>query len=198
MANTVLTINVTFGQKTIELTNQIAIRESVDVTIKNAAAYVGQGIVLAIMKNGTLFAQCNTWTVAGVTDALGTLDMNTSELIAAFNKAGPQAIKQFTVIAVVVSPSTVLFNGVIGIQNTPYEDGMNDPTSVTPWNSDVSAAVLARVDAFETQLNSIIGDEGYTIAAGATLRDVSEAMTIGQLLAFVRTLASDLHTKGII
>ena len=193
--NTTLGIAFVAATKVATFTGAVAIRESVEVTVTDGAQHIAGGLVLAIVRGGTLYAQCEEWTADG-DDAVGTLSLNTEELVDAYAHTNEQGVRQFTAMGLVLSPQTTLFNSIIGVKNTPYEDGMATPLPCVPWSTDLTD-ILADITALEAVVYPDAGIP-YTVADGTVRRSVSETMTMAQLLAFVRTLASDLKTRGLI
>lgn len=274
-ANTTLLVTPDFSRKSATFDKTVAIRESVQVTVRNAATYMPGGLVLAVVHHASLYASCQQWVASGA-DAVGTVSLNTTELVQRFNGSGDQACKQFTLMLVVILPETVLVNAVMSLMNAPYKAGMSVPTPCVPWGTDLSgimadiaalqaaaanhahdgvagqggqvnhgslaniggnthaqidAALLshgARLSAHDGDIASLItrmgaaetglsfaqddiaaleagtvakGALGYTVGAGdAAVRaiDGGDDVSFNQLLQFVRTLAADLKTKGVI
>jgi hypothetical protein len=109
-----------------------AIRETVTVEVTNAVGYTAGSLVFSVLLDGTLYAQCSSFSAEG-NGYTGSLDLNTVALTNFFADFADQAKRQFTVTLWDSSANALLFNDKLQIQNNPYYTGMPDATTVTNW-----------------------------------------------------------------
>lgn len=144
MADSTLTLTFNQAKKTVVATGLIAIREkSIDVTVTGASALVAD-LVLKIQdksNNGstTPIGIVNSWTVSGA-NAVGTLNLDTSEAHAAFEESGNLSCKTFNLLLFTSTSNALQCNGLISVMNFPSST-TQDPTTL-----DQSAAIDALAD----------------------------------------------------
>lgn len=144
MADSTLTIGFTQATKKLTVTGTVAIREaSIDVTVTNGASLVSD-LVLKIQdkaNNGatTPIGIVTTWSVSGA-HAVGTLNLNTTEAIAAFETCGNVGMKTFNVLLYTSTSSALMCNGIMAVMNFPSS------TTSSPTTLDQQTAVDALAD----------------------------------------------------
>ena len=148
MAKSTLGIVVDQANKSLTLTGNISIRESVTVTVTGGAYLVANGGVLKIQdkyNNGltTPIATCSIWTLTGVADAdaTGTLNTNTTEAVAAFANTSNTGCETFNVLLYSASDPSLQCNGFIQIKNFPSS------VTTSPVTLDQATSVAANTAA---------------------------------------------------
>lgn len=109
-------------KKTVTLTGIIAVRETVTVTVVGGASLIADGLTMKVLVLGsaatTALAQCVTWTVSSA-NAVGSIDLNTEELVTAFDGVANIGSKQFNVLIYTTTVPAVRVNATLGIMNFP-------------------------------------------------------------------------------
>lgn len=153
MADSTLTLTYTQATKKVVPSGTVAIREaSIDVTVVGAAALVAD-LVLKIQdrsNNGatTPIGIVTSWTVSGA-NLVGTLNLNTTEAIAAFAASGNLSQQGFNILLYTSTSNALMCNGVITVMNFPSS------TTASPVTLDQQAtidALEARVVELESQM----------------------------------------------
>lgn len=153
MADSTLTLTYTQATKKVVPSGTVAIREaSIDVTVIGAAALVSD-LVLKIQdrsNNGatTPIGLVTSWTVSGA-NLVGTLNLNTTEAIAAFANSGNLSQQAFNLLLYTSTSNALMCNGVINLMNFPSS------TTAAPVTLDQQAtidALEARIVELESQM----------------------------------------------
>jgi hypothetical protein len=136
-----LTVNTTL--KTGTLSKLLSIRENVVLTLSGCSAYGYGDIRLAIILDGSLLASCNSFN----SNYVGSLNLNTNELIAAFVGRGDQSQRNLTWLLFTATEATII-NCRLPIQNNKYDpDTMDEPTPVEQVLAWAEAYTQAECDA---------------------------------------------------
>lgn len=177
MANSTLTIAFDQSRKTLTLTGRIAIRETVTVTVTNGATLIAAGLTLKIQgrNNHGLtppIGICTTW-AASSANAVGALNLNTEEAIAAFENVGNLGDKAFNILLSTSSEPALEANSVIDILNWP-SDTTVDP--VTLDQTETIDALDQRVSDLEAAATTAVYNEDFDgidpLSSSATLKQV--------------------------
>ncbi|MCK9520570.1 MAG: hypothetical protein M0R74_16325, partial [Dehalococcoidia bacterium] len=127
LANTTLTIDL--SNKTVAASATIAIREIVNITLVNIGTSSPADLILRIVRETNAYANAESFTASG-TNAVGALDLNTTELVDAYKGLNPTASKQWSIAVWDTSQGSLLVNDFINIQNNPYDESMPGPSPV--------------------------------------------------------------------
>ena len=180
---TALTGVITLSTKKIALTEQIAIREKATISFTGYGAAGAADLILAIVYNGALMAKLQPM-VAGSGIITGTLDLNTTEIVAVFSGMAANARVKMSIVIWDVTNECTLVNDFIWTQNNPYSTDMDDPTPVSPITPGTYALIANGVTNGDTHThqNSDGADlKSYFIArtpAGAFFRMSSDGLDI--------------------
>jgi len=174
-----LSITCNLATKGATLSGQIAIRETISLSVTSFGGTVASSLRLGICKKGELFASCNEFTT-GETIFTGELDMNTEELVDVFgNKAG-NGTMDFELALWDILNDRLLVNTTISVMNNPYSEGMADPTTVDPiaypGEAEFTDAKDEKLDGIETLAD--VTDATNVNAAGAVMESDYTANTI--------------------
>jgi len=131
MAKSTLTITVAANGKGMSVSGLAAIRETVSVTVVGGAALIADGLkvlVQSLQSTGVdaKIALADTWQASGL-DAVGDMDMNTDEAIAAFSGAPNLGMKPFNILVYTETGSALKVNSVLNIMNFPVS-ASGEPT----------------------------------------------------------------------
>lgn len=131
MAKSTLTITVSANGKGMSVSGLAAIRETVSVTVVGGAALISDGLkvlVQSLQSTGidAKIALADTWQASGL-DAVGDMDMNTDEAIAAFSGAPNLGMKPFNILVYTETGSSLKVNSVLNIMNFPVS-ASGEPT----------------------------------------------------------------------
>lgn len=125
-ATATLTLDLALKQGV--LSNVVTLREVVSLTLVGAEVSGYADLRLSIIDNGVVVATVNSFNSSYV----GSLNLNTVELVDSFEYRGKTASKQFSWQLQDITTVSVLLNDRLPIQNNPFEPGMLDPTPVDP------------------------------------------------------------------
>ena len=132
MANTQITVTIdTLTKRITAQTGVMSIRETVELTIigGTVADYSGYRLWITHPSSDSTLASCNAFTEDGDGYATGTLNLNTTELIAFFSGyRGRGQIRFFMSMYDITNDNYVLLDGVM-ILNCEYQVGMDEPTA---------------------------------------------------------------------
>jgi len=151
MANSTLTLTFNQAKKTVVTSGLIAIREqNIGVTVIGGAA-LAVDLVLKIQdksNNGktTPIGMVTIWTASGA-NAVGTLNLNTSEAVAAFSESENLSCKTFNILLYTSTLTALQCNGLISIMNFPSNTG-SVPTT-PPEQDAIILALVSRVAELE-------------------------------------------------
>lgn len=181
---TTLTGVITLATKKIVLTEQVAIREQIDLSFTGFGTAGAADLICAIVYEGALMAKLQPMTGGGGGPLTGVLDLNTTQIVAPFaNMAANARIKMVLVIWDVTNADCLL-NDFIWIENNPFAVGMVDPTPVAPITPGTYALIANGVQGGSGHVHQT-GDGGdltpYFIArvpAGGFFRQSSDGLDI--------------------
>ena len=109
--------------------DDIAINETVTVQLENGSLTACASYVLQILKDGTIYAQCDNFAdVSG--DIVGTLDTATTELQDVFEDYVYRGRQPFELVVYDTANKKLLTNGKMYIYNNPYNSSGISPSSV--------------------------------------------------------------------
>jgi hypothetical protein len=115
--------------KDVKTTNTVSIRELVPVLLQNIGSASPTNLVVRLTDNAkTVMALATNFAASGTNAAAGTMDMNTTELVALFSNRPPQGVAVLTIGVWDTARQRLLVNDKIPVQNNPYEDGMAGPS----------------------------------------------------------------------
>jgi hypothetical protein len=131
MAKSTLSITISAGNKGMSVSGLAAIRETVSVTVVGGASLIADGlkVLLQSMQNSgalTKIASVETWQTSGL-NAVGDMDMNTDEAIAAFSLAPNLGMKPFNIIVYTETGMALKVNSVVNVMNFPVS-ASGEPT----------------------------------------------------------------------
>jgi len=131
MAKSTLKITVAANGKGMSVAGLAAIRETVSVTVVGGAALIADGLKVLIQSLQSTgvdakIALADTWQASGL-DAVGDMDMNTDEAIAAFSGAPNICMKPFNILVYTETGSALKVNSVLNIMNFPVS-ASGEPT----------------------------------------------------------------------
>jgi len=144
MADSILTLTFNQAKKTVVTSGLIAIREqNIGVTVIGGAA-LAVDLVLKIQDKSnkgktTPIGMVTIWGASGA-DAVGTLNLNTSEAVAAFSESENLSCKTFNILLYTSTLTALQCNGLISIMNFPSNTGF------VPTTSEQDAIILALVN----------------------------------------------------
>lgn len=153
MADSTLTLTFVQATKKVTPSGTVAIREaSIDVTVIGASALVSD-LVLKVQdrsNNGrtTPIGIVTSWTVSGA-NAVGTLNLNTAEAVAAFANSGNLTQQAFNILLYTSTSNALMCNGTLTVMNFPSS------TAASPVTLDQTAAIdalTARIVELESQM----------------------------------------------
>jgi len=126
-----LTGVITLASKQIAITEQIAIREKVNLVLTGYGTAGAADLLIAIVHDGALMA-----ILQGLTDYTtyigGVLNLNTEEIVAVFDNMSANAKVKMSIVIWDLTNECTLVNDFLLIQNNPYNSSMDDPTPVDP------------------------------------------------------------------
>lgn len=131
MSTTACTATVTAATKKIALSATISVRESVALTLTGFTGHTAADLRCAIIDPVTedLLANCDAFTASG-SDYAGTIDLNTTELVAKFSGRSPLFRHRLSMIVWDVVLDSLIGNDLIFVQNNPYTEDADLPTSI--------------------------------------------------------------------
>lgn len=185
MAQSTLTLAFTQTQKSLVITGIIAIRESVTVTVTGGASLITDTLVLKIQSpnNGgatTPIAILSTWEISG-SDAVGTLNMNTTQAVAAFANAGNESLLPFNILLYTSGVSSLMANACICIKNFPSVV-TSDPVSISQVSTidELDSRITALEDSslFTTDFSSVSALSTTSATPNQTIAKINEILTI--------------------
>jgi len=110
------------NEKTVNVLGLPGVKEvAVQVTVTGGSALIALGLVLKIKDMGfdaVPIGVISDWTTSGI-DAVGVLNLNTTEAIAAFSNAASMEIKSFNLLLYTTTSTELKCNGVIKVINFP-------------------------------------------------------------------------------
>lgn len=153
MADSTLTLTYKQSQKSVVYAGEVAIREqSIDVTVVNGttgakASTLASTLVLEIRKmddtgDEVPIGKVTSWSASG-DNAVGALNLNTEEAIAAFSECGPLQTQRFIITLYTTGTTALMCTGVINVRNCPT------PATGDPVTIDQAATISNVVDRVE-------------------------------------------------
>ena len=185
MAKSTLSIAVTQSKKSLSLTGLISIRETIDITVVDGGSLVADGLVLKIQAKGnrgltTPIAFLSTWTVSG-DDAIGTLNTNTTEAVAAFSSKGNLGCKVFNILLYTVDTTALMANDCISIKNFPSSVS-TEPVTLS------QCAEIAALDARLTTAEATLVDDVVLYNDFVSVSALGGSTTLKQAVAKINEL----------
>ena len=176
MSNTAITITLSETDKTAVITGDtIAIRETITVTLANTGSLSSADLQLGIVEKGVLIGSITTFT-----DFVGTLDLNKTEIISYYGNMSGRSTRTFNFAIWDLTNDNLVTLSTIEILNNPYEEGMTEPTDVTPISGATAetftTALKNKLDAIENLAD--VTDATNVNAAGAVMESDFNANTI--------------------
>ena len=131
MAKSTLAITILAGNKGMSVVGLAAIRETVSVTVVGGASLIADGLKVLLQSlhstgDVSKIASVETWQTSGL-DAVGDMDMNTDEAIAAFSLAPNLGMKPFNIIVYTSTGTALKVNSVVNVMNFPVS-ASGEPT----------------------------------------------------------------------
>jgi len=131
MAKSTLAITISAGNKGMSVVGLAAIRETVSVTVVGGASLIADGLKVLLQSlhstgDVSKIASVETWQTSGL-DAVGDMDMNTDEAIAAFSLAPNLGMKPFNIIVYTSTGTALKVNSVVNVMNFPVS-ASGEPT----------------------------------------------------------------------
>jgi hypothetical protein len=194
MSSTLVITPLAGATKGARAVGTVAVRETVAVTLIGLGSRVGEGLVLRVLHHSTVVAVAQNWTASGTAgaDASGALNLNTVELVAAMAGRRQGVVRWFNAtLWSVVAQELVAGFGFAIKQNLMVGDE-SLPQPLVPWGRDLSSVreeVLADIT---------VSESAWTLAAGDEQRELPAEPTYGQVIAALRTMASDLQGRGLL
>ena len=142
---TTLTGVITLATKQIVLTEQISIREQVNLHITGTGTAVANDLIAAIIFDGSLMALVQPL-VDYTTYIGGVLDLNTTEIVAIFSGMSANTRRKCSFVIWDTTNECTLVNDWIWVQNNPYDSSMETPTAVDPIGGVLYAPIAKGVD----------------------------------------------------
>lgn len=131
-STTETTLTISISAKTATVSGLVALRETATVILTGIGAATPSQLKMYLFKNGTQVASCETFTASG-SDATGSINLNTAELVALFGNVRPNAKQEVTVTVWDNTNSNLLCSDSFLIQQNPYSATMTAPTVLTAW-----------------------------------------------------------------
>lgn len=129
---TALVVTFNKNEKTVNVLGLPGVREvAVQVTVTGGAALIALGLVMKIQNTGfnaVPIGVISEWTISGI-DAVGVLNLNTTEAIAAFENAASMEIKSFNLLLFTSISTELKCNGIMKVINFPSTT-TEDPTTL--------------------------------------------------------------------
>jgi len=173
-----LLVTLDQSDKTLTVTNSVAVRESVTVTLTNTAPSTAGNLQLILTdRDKSIYARCDYFAAAGTNGATGLLSLNTTELVDFFAELPPGVSRQFYVSVWDQVAEKLLATGVLPILNNPVST--NTPT----------AAGTNDLTAFQAALTNIAA-----MAAGATNTAAQAAAAAGTALGTATNLQAAIDS----
>ena len=126
---TILYGDIDLTTKKIDLTDQIAIREKIELNFTGYGTAGASDLICAIVYDGELMALLQPM-VDHTTYIGGVLDTNTQEIVAVFDNAAPNCKIKMTLVVWDTTNSNMLVNDFVWVEQNPYDPSMETPTSV--------------------------------------------------------------------
>lgn len=131
MAKSTLAITISAGNKGMSVVGLAAIRETVSVTVVGGASLIADGLKVLLQSlhstgDVAKIASVETWQTSGL-DAVGDMDMNTDEAIAAFSLAPNLGMKPFNILVYTSTGTALKVNSVVNVMNFPVS-ASGEPT----------------------------------------------------------------------
>lgn len=191
-----LTITPTTG-KNATVAGVVAVRESVDVVLVGLGSRVDEGLVLRVLgSNGTL-AVCEQWAAGGTDDkdALGTLDLNTEELIEAMGSHRQRSAHSFGMTLWSLQEQELVLDVVLPVRANHAFDDESAPQPVAKWGTDLTPVMDDLAD-----LSALLGSHAHTGTGSAQVAhgDLTGAGTVthGAIEAALANLAAGLNVHA--
>jgi len=168
-----LNIN-TVTKKVTRTGDQVASRETVEFTISNLGGAAVADLKLEFSANRKLLAETSSFTLSG-SDAVGTVDFETTNMVAFFNGAtAPNTQKVNIALYDVSANSDQLINDTFEIQKDPYEDSFTSGTTNAVGTGNVGVSGATTADTFpyweDTSRNlSAAGRVAETVLSGSAV-----------------------------
>jgi len=190
------TLVITAGaDKALTAAGSVAAREAVEVTLADLGSRVDEGLLLRIVGQSGLVAVCEGWTADG-DDAVGTLNLNTDELIAEMGDLFLGGRRSFKLVLWSLTDQEMIGECWLSIRANPMGEDESEPQPVAPWGTDltdVNAALAVLEDAIAAHVHD--GDNriahGNLTGAGTLSHDGIEA-ALAALQAALNTHADRL------
>jgi hypothetical protein len=148
---TTLHVVVDLATKGAVFTEEIAIREQVDLNIVGTGTAGASDLIAAVIFDGNLMALLQPL-VSHAGYIGGVLDLNTSEIVAIFEGLSANAKRKCVFVIWDTTNECCVCNAFLMIGNNPYDPSMSDPTPVPPITPGVYALVA----------NGVTGGSGHT------------------------------------
>lgn len=131
MAKSTLAITISAGNKGMSVVGLAAIRETVSVTVVGGASLIADGLKVLLQSlhstgDVSKIASVETWQTSGL-NAVGDMDMNTDEAIAAFSLAPNLGMKPFNILVYTSTGTALKVNSVVNVMNFPVS-ASGEPT----------------------------------------------------------------------
>ncbi|MEI6210934.1 MAG: hypothetical protein WCR06_04845 [bacterium] len=192
-----LMITPTTG-KAATLAGIVAVRESVAVTLVGLGARVDEGFVLRLLGGASILAICEQWTAGGTDDedALGTLDLNTAELVALMGQYRQHGGRTLALVLWSLQAQEMVLDVTVHVRANHAFDDESTPQPVAKWGTDLTA-----VNADVAELFAAIEEEHAHDGAGSvrvTHSDLTGAGTVSHasIEAALSNLSADLNTHA--
>lgn len=194
-----LVITPTGTCKGATLAGCVAVREAVAVRLIGLGPRVPEGFILRVLRGGVPpLALCEQWTAAASqvqgapTDALGVMNLNTNEMIAALDGTQQGHSRTFSLVLWSLTLQDMVIDTTVQIRANHASEGESNPQPVAPWGTDLTA-VLADVAELQAAImeHAHAGADSVRVAHG----DLTGAgvMSHGAIEAALVNLAGDLN-----
>lgn len=126
-------VTINLATKTVSKTNAIAVKETVPVRLINIGTSDGGNLLVRLYNNTNgIMAQSAAFTnVPGTNQAMGMLDLNTVQLVAAFSNRAPTAPLSYQLVVWDSAQNRLLVNDIVQVGNNPYADGQTPSDALT-------------------------------------------------------------------
>ena len=172
-ATTGLRMSINLQTKAVTMTNVVAVRESVEVTLVSIGTSSPGDLTLRLTTLGTgttqTLAQCASFVASG-TNAVGTLDLNTEELVNAFSNKSAMTVLSFNAAVWDSVQSRLLGSAVFPIMNNPYAPGMPAPT---PAASNI--VYLTGASEFDGVVAGVSTQTAFTVSGSNVIIAIAQA-----------------------
>jgi hypothetical protein len=191
-----LVVTPTTG-KDATLAGAVAVRESVAVTLVGLGARVTEGLVLRLLNCSSRVAFCEQWVAGGTddADALGTLDLNTEELIDVMASHRQRGTHALGLVLWSLQEQEMVLDLVLQVRANHADDDESEPQPVAKWGTDLTAVTEDIED-----LAALIASHAHT-GTGSTRvvhADLTGAGSVSHaaIEAALVNLSADLNTHA--